>query len=92
MLLDDNISPTITSIGNATTSKDSPFSDKLMMYFNYLLINLTLGANAFAFSFTLRSDIKLKSALFAKDVADYGGEGIKLMVKKGWLEKPPQVG
>jgi hypothetical protein len=91
IFLDDNISPTITSIGNATNSKISPFSDKLMMYFNYMLTNLMLGANAFAFSFTLRNDIKIKSALTAKDVADYASEGIKLMIKNGWLEKPPQV-
>jgi hypothetical protein len=91
IFLDDNISPTITSIGNATNSKDSPFSDKLMMYFNYMLTNLMLGANAFAFSFTLRSDINIKAALTATDVEDYACEGVKLMIKKGWFEKPPQV-
>ncbi|MBT2659302.1 DUF3231 family protein [Bacillus sp. ISL-18] len=91
MLLDDNISPIITSIGNATNSKESPFSDKLMMYFNYMLTNLMLGANAFAFGFTLRNDLKIKSALTAKDVADYANEGTKIMIKHGWLEKPPQI-
>lgn len=91
ILLDDNISPTITSIGSVTQSKESPFSDKLMMFFIYMLNNLMLGANAFSYGFTLRKDLKVKSTFFAKDVADYSGEGIKLMVKKGWLGMPPQV-
>ncbi|NHM30937.1 DUF3231 family protein [Neobacillus terrae] len=90
-LLEDNISPTVTSIGNATNSKDSPFSDRLMMYFNYMLANFTLGANSFSFAFTLRSDIKVEFALLAKDVAGYIDEGTKLMIKNGWFEKPPQI-
>ena len=90
-LLEDNISPTVTSIGNATNSKDSPFSDRLMMYFNYMLGNFTLGANSFSFAFTLRSDLKVEFALLAKDVVDYIDEGIKLMIKNSWFEKPPQI-
>lgn len=92
ILLEDDISPTTASTGNASTSKNSPFSDKLMMYFNNLLCTLSMGANAFGFSLSLRNDIQLKALLAAKDVADYANEGTKLMVKYGWLEKPPGTG
>lgn len=92
ILLEDDISPTISSIGNASTSKDSPFSDRLMMYCNDLLCTLSLGGNAFGFAFSLRSDLQVKALLAAKDVADYINEGTKIRVKNGWMEKPPGTG
>jgi len=89
ILLEDDISPTLSSGGNATNSKNSPFSDKLMLYCNFLFCNLSIGGNAFGFAFHLRNDLKMKALLSAKDVVDYADEGTKLMVKKGWMEKPP---
>jgi len=90
-LLDDDISPTFSSGGNINNSKNSPFSDKLMMYCNFLLCNLSIGGNAFGFAFNLRNDLKMKALLIAKDVVDYAHEGTKLMVKNGWIEKPPEL-
>ncbi|MGG4511827.1 DUF3231 family protein [Heyndrickxia sporothermodurans] len=89
ILLEDDITPTISSVGNVSSSKISPFSDKFMLYCNSLLCNLSLGGNAFGFAFSLRNDLQLKALLAAKDVADYANDGNKLMVKNGWLEKPP---
>ncbi|WP_342046822.1 DUF3231 family protein [Bacillus sp. OTU530] len=91
ILLDDDISPTLSSGGNTTNSKNSPFSDKLMMYCNFLLCSLSIGGNAFGFAFNLRNDLKMKALLVAKDIVDYASDGTKLMVKKGWIEKPPEL-
>lgn len=91
ILLDDDISPTLSSGGNINNSKNSPFSDKLMMYCNFLLCNLSIGGHGFGFAFNLRNDLKMKALLIAKDVVDYAHEGTKLMVKNGWMEKPPEL-
>lgn len=39
---------------------------------------------------SLRSDIILKIDRITKDMKGYYGDGLKLMIKEGWFEKPPQ--
>jgi hypothetical protein len=39
----------------------------------------------------LRNDLSLKAGLIAKDIYVYTHDGIKLMIKHGWLEEPPQM-
>lgn len=85
------IEPPATHAGKATTSKIAPFSDKLMMYNTSLLCSFGLGSNALGGAFSLRSDLPAKMALLAKDIFTYAQDGGKIMIKKGWMEEPPQV-
>lgn len=69
----------------------SPFSDKLMLFF----INICLGLFCFtmlcqAMTSSFRSDIVIKIAKIMNDMKQYYADGLKLMIKEGWLEKPPQ--
>ncbi len=89
--LEDNIQPPATPGGTVTNSTIAPFSEKLMMYCNYLLSGLSLGAGGFVAGFSLRNDLQIKNAVFAKDIFEYQREGIMLMISKGWYEEPPKM-
>ncbi|NMH67944.1 DUF3231 family protein [Bacillus sp. RO3] len=91
ILLDSDIQFSATSGSTVTNSKVAPFSDKLMMYCVYLLNGFGIVGNSFGAIFSLRNDISVKTTLITKDIFQYGREGIKLMVKNGWLEQPPQM-
>lgn len=90
-LRDDFIEPPATHAGKATTSTVSPFSDKIMMYNTSLLTTFGLGSNAIGGAFSLRSDLPVKMSLLAKEIYDFAKQSGKIMVKKGWMEEPPQV-
>jgi len=80
-----------TAGGNVTTSKLSPFSDKIMMYCVSLFCSFSLGGNSLGTAFSLRNDLTAKLAILMKDIFDYAHDGAKIMIKYGWLEEPPQL-
>ena len=91
ILLDSNVQFSATSGSTVTTSTIPPFSEKLMMHCIYLLNGFSMVGSSFGAFFTLRNDISLKTALIAKDIYFYGDEGIKIKIKHGWFEEPPQM-
>ena len=91
IMLQSDIQPSSTSAGKATESKESPFSDKLMMYITNLISSSAMGYNAIGTSFSMRSDLHLKFALVAKDTFEYSKKGGILMIKHKWMEEPPQM-
>jgi hypothetical protein len=91
ILLDSDVQFAATSGSTVTTSTVAPFSDKLMMHCVYLLNGFGLVGSSFGTFFSLRNDIAMKSTLLAKDVYFYGQEGIKIKIKNGWFEEPPQM-
>lgn len=72
-----------------TDSAVSPFSDKLIMF----LISTTTASGinllAYALSTTMRKDLVVQYTLLLSDISNYGGEGIEIMINRGWLEQPP---
>ncbi len=69
----------------------SPFSDRLMLFF----VNLCLGIFCFnmisqALTSSFRSDIVSKVTKIMNDMKQFYGEGLKLTIQEGWLERPPQ--
>lgn len=73
-----------------TTSTVSPFYDKLLMF----LITTTTATGNYLLSYTmstsLRKDLAAHYAIFMAEVANFGGEGLEIMIKRGWMEQPPQ--
>jgi len=68
-----------------------PFSDRLMLFF----VNMCLGIFCFnmvaqAMTSSFRTDIVSKVTKIMNDMKLYYGEGLKLTIKNGWLERPPQ--
>ncbi|WP_110112060.1 DUF3231 family protein [Bacillus sp. CGMCC 1.16541] len=91
ILLDSDVQFSATSGSTVTTSKTSPFSEKLMMFCVYLLNGFGIVGTSFGTIFSLRSDISVKTALISKDIYFYAQDGIKIMINKGWFEEPPQM-
>lgn len=72
--------------------KNSPFSDKLMLFF----VNTCLGMFCFtminqALTSSLRSDIVTKFTMVSTQMKKYYGKGLLLTITEKWLEQPPQA-
>ncbi|MCM3670707.1 DUF3231 family protein [Mesobacillus maritimus] len=91
ILLESDVQFSATSGSTVTTSTSPAFSDRLMMHCIYLLNGFGIVGSSFGTFFSMRNDIALKTTLIAKDVYFYGQEGIKLKIKHGWFEEPPQM-
>lgn len=91
LLLENNIQTPGTPGGTISNSTGAPFSDKLMMFCNYLLCGLSLGAEGFGAGFSLRNDLIFKNVMHGKNVIQYQREGVQIMVDNGWLEEPPKM-
>ncbi|RLQ97480.1 DUF3231 family protein [Falsibacillus albus] len=91
ILIDSDVPISTGTRSTVTTSTEPPFSQKMMMYTIYLLNSFGLGSGSFGAIFSMRKDLIAKSALLTKDIYDYAQEGVKIMVKKGWMEEPPHI-
>ncbi|WP_078381715.1 DUF3231 family protein [Sutcliffiella halmapala] len=73
-----------------TNSTVSPFSEKLLMF----LITTTTSAGiyllSYAMSISIRKDIAAHYSILMAEIAKYGGEGLEIMINRGWMEQPPQ--
>ncbi|RDI45654.1 DUF3231 family protein [Falsibacillus pallidus] len=90
-LLDSDVQFSATSGCTVTTSTIAPFSQRLMMYCVYLLNGFGLVGSGFGAMFSLRTDLALNNALVSKDIYMYAAEGIRILIKNGWMEEPPQM-
>ncbi|MBC5637820.1 DUF3231 family protein [Ornithinibacillus sp. BX22] len=91
ILLKDNIQPPSSSGGTVTSSTIAPFSERLMMFCNFLLGSFSLGGQGFSATFLWRNDVTTKIGAQGKDILGYTREGLVLMMDKGWLEEPPKM-
>lgn len=73
-----------------TNSTASPFSEKLILFFISSANSIAISTLGDAISVSLRKDVAAHYSLFLMEVLKYGDEGLKLMVKRGWMEQPPQ--
>lgn len=91
IFLQNNIQPPATPGGTVTNSTIAPFSERLMMFCNYLLAGIGLGGLGFSSALLWRNDLIPKTGVQAKDVFEYTREGVGFMMSKGWLEEPPKM-
>lgn len=88
----ENIPISASGDFNIYDVKDSPFSDKLMMFF----VNTCLGMFCFiminqALTSSLRSDIVTKFTNISDEMKKFYGKGLILTITEKWLEQPPQT-
>ncbi|WP_306345312.1 DUF3231 family protein [Ornithinibacillus bavariensis] len=91
ILIESNIQPPSTPGGTVTSSTIAPFSDRLMLFCNYLLGSFSLGGQGFSATFLWRNDLITKIGVQAKDIFEYTREGAALLMSKGWIEEPPKM-
>ena len=88
----ENIPISASGDYNILDTKESPFSDKLMLFF----VNTCLGMFCFiminqALTSSLRTDIVTKFTVISNQMKKFYGKGLLLTITEKWLEQPPQV-
>lgn len=91
LLLESDLQAPTSSGGMVTDSTTPPFSDKMMMYITNLLSMFGLGSNAVGAAFSFRSDLLLKMGQIMTKTFDFAKDGGEILIKKGWMEEPPQA-
>jgi hypothetical protein len=69
----------------------SPFSDRLIMFLVSTTITTGIYLSAYAMSVSMRKDLIAHYTSIIAQIMRYGGEGIKIMINRGWMEQPPQA-
>lgn len=90
-LMESDIQAPMSWDESAKDSTEAPFSDKLMMYHMSLLAASSIASYGLAAGESLRGDLALTFTRLAAEVAQYAKDGTDIMIKNGWMEKPPQA-
>ncbi|MBD1379384.1 DUF3231 family protein [Metabacillus arenae] len=73
-----------------TASTVSPFSDRLILF----LITSTTAAGIYLLSYSMstamRKDLVAHYSILIPEIMNYGGEGLEMMINRGWMEQLPQ--
>ncbi|WP_085524495.1 DUF3231 family protein [Tuberibacillus sp. Marseille-P3662] len=89
-LRSDDLQAPMTWDYEVTTSTQAPFSDKLMMFQTTALIAIGMGYYGTAMATSMRRDLAAKYSRLMAEIGKYAEDGANIMIRKGWLEKPPQ--
>ncbi|ULT59457.1 DUF3231 family protein [Neobacillus drentensis] len=73
-----------------TNSTIPPFSERLILFVIGSANSIAVSTLGDALSVSMRKDIVAHYSLFIAEVMQYGDEGQKLLIERGWMEKPPQ--
>lgn len=74
-----------------TSSTVPPFSDKLMLFHITTLAASAIGQFGISLSASPRKDIALTYVRLSTEIADFARDGAAIMIKNGWMEKPPHT-
>lgn len=91
LLIKDDLPVSMTWDAGVTSSTVPPFSDKLILFHVNLLVSTAIGNYGIGAGTSARADIVANYAHLIMELAKYAEDGAKLMIKKGWLEEPPQA-
>ncbi|RSD25096.1 DUF3231 family protein [Mesobacillus subterraneus] len=72
-----------------TNSTESPFSEKLILFFVTITNQVGIQSMATALSVSMRVDLGVQYAKFIAEIMAFADEGRDLLIKRGWLEQPP---
>ncbi|WP_156291043.1 DUF3231 family protein [Oceanobacillus salinisoli] len=86
--LDDGASLMTSKV---TDSTESPFSDKLMMYFVNSLSSAGIAQYGRSMSESPRHDLGVHYTRLIAEIANYADDGANIMIDNGWMEKPPMA-
>lgn len=73
-----------------TDSTVSPFSDRLILFLITSTSSTGLYLLAYAMSTAMRKDLAMHYSAIMLDVAKYGEDGLEMLIRRGWMEQPPQ--
>lgn len=84
-----NISVPRSYDSEALSSKEAPYSDKLMLNLSVYLNSLGLNNYGLALSQSQRNDLSAMYVKIMAEVGTFSKDGANLLIKNGWLEQPP---
>jgi len=89
--MNDQIYLTFTHDTGVTTSTITPFSEKLMMFHIAVLNAKAIGEYGVSIAACMRHDLVKTYSQMIIEAGQYSEQCAKFMMRKGWLEEPPQV-
>lgn len=89
VLNDEDLPAPLLWRSEVTSSTESPFSDRLMLFHLMFCITYSITANGFAMANCTRTDLVSGFSKVTLDLGVYDKEGFDLMVEKGWMEEIP---
>jgi len=81
--------PPMTYDVEITTSKEPPFSEKLMLFHTVSLCGLGLANYGASIGASPRRDLATDYVRLAGEIGTYADDGAELLIKRGWMEKIP---
>lgn len=89
LLRDDQLPAPTTWETEISNSKESPFSDKLMLYHTVFLSAIGIGNYGASLAASMRRDLTTVYIRLTSEIGTYADDGAELMIKNGWMEKMP---
>jgi len=90
LLTDNDLPVPMTWDSDVMDSTVPPFSDKLMMFHVFSLNSAGMGNYGTAISTTTRRDLVTHYIRLNAEIGQYVEDGVNIMIKRGWMEQPPQ--
>ncbi|MCA1035163.1 MULTISPECIES: DUF3231 family protein [Bacillaceae] len=90
-LQEEDLPAPVTWDAEISESQAAPFSDKLMMFQVNLMSASGIGNYGTALSASPRRDIAGDYSRLLAEVGLYAEDGLQILIKHGWLERPPHA-
>ncbi|MGG1554759.1 DUF3231 family protein [Paenibacillus ferrarius] len=90
-LIHEDLMGSIMVNSEVSTSKVSPFSDKLMMSLVTMLNSQGLSFVGHALSVSSRVDLASEYLKLIPEILQYGKDGTDILIDRKWLEEPPHA-
>ncbi|WP_254871073.1 DUF3231 family protein [Bacillus sp. Marseille-Q1617] len=91
VLMKDEFFPTYPVAMEVKNTDASPFSEKLMLFFISASNTVGLTTLCHAATMSMRKDLAVHYGLFVTEIMKYSTDGLSLLIKRGWMEQPPQA-
>lgn len=89
LLRDDQLPAPTTWESEISNSKESPFSDKLMLYHTLFLAAIGMGNYGASLAASMRRDLTTVYIRLTAEIGTYADDGAELTIKNDWMEKIP---
>ncbi|MFT8320925.1 MAG: DUF3231 family protein [Bacillus sp. (in: firmicutes)] len=90
ILQDSDDLPTFPVTNEVTDSTESPFSERLILFFISATNQVAISTLGYSLSVTMRKDISIKYMEVISEILQYANEGMQLLINRGWMEELPQ--
>ena len=74
-----------------TSSKHSPFSDKLLLFHSTVITAFSMLSDSFGMTSSVRKDVIVAFGRLMAEILEYSKDGTDLMIDHGWLERVPET-